>query len=220
MNEKVDILSEKLEVSEHISDKQNALNLVKDAEIEALKIGNKRLVDDNKTLKANLKEVAKEFDLSKLDCRDSTKLLERQIEVLEYNLKNKILESKEASKAHEVEREELKVLRCKTNIQKKEALSPTESHPDIPYKITDPLPPIFSMQLCHKSRPIHFLSRSIPNLNSILWCPPDDEILDAAEEYLSEQYDREIEDLKTLKKVKCKYLKSIFLSNIIEKLKT
>jgi hypothetical protein len=50
------------------------------------------------------------------------------------------------------------------------------------------------MQLCHRSRPIHFLSRSIPNLNSILWCPPDDEALDAAEEYLSEQYDREIEE--------------------------
>ena len=50
------------------------------------------------------------------------------------------------------------------------------------------------MQLCHRSRPIHFLSRSLPRLDSILWCPPDDEILDAAEEYLSEQYDREIED--------------------------
>ena len=30
--------------------------------------------------------------------------------------------------------------------------------------------------------------------NLVLWCPPDDEILDAAEEYLSEQYDREIEE--------------------------
>ena len=34
----------------------------------------------------------------------------------------------------------------------------------------------------------------MPNLNSILWCPPDDEYLDAAEEFLAEQYDREIEE--------------------------
>ena len=93
-------------------------------------------------------------------------------------------------KEHEVEREEFKVLRDKTNSHIKEASSQTSSDPDIPYKITDPLPPIFSMQLCHKSCPIHFLSRSIPNLNSILRCPPDDKILNAAEEYLSEQYDR------------------------------
>ena len=60
--------------------------------------------------------------------------------------------------------------------------------------MTDPLPPIFSLELRHKSRPIHFLSRSIPNLNSVLSCPPDDDFTYADEEYLVEQYDREIED--------------------------
>ena len=34
----------------------------------------------------------------------------------------------------------------------------------------------------------------MPNLNSIIWCPPDDEYLDAAEEFLAEQYDQEIEE--------------------------
>ena len=194
MNKKVDILLEKLELSEQISEKKNATDVVKDSEIESLKIRNKRLVDDNKTLKADLKEVAKDLNLSKLENRDSTQKLERKIEVLEDDLKTQILKSNEDLKEHEVEREELKALRDKSNIQIKEACSQTNSYPDIPYKITDPLPPIFSMQLCHKSRPIHFLSRSIPNLNSILWCPPDDKILDAAEEYLSEQYDREIEE--------------------------
>ena len=91
-------------------------------------------------------------------------------------------------KEHEIEREELKALRDKSNIQIKKACSQTNSHPDIPYKITDPLPPIFSMQLCHKSRPIHFLSRYIPNLNSILWCPPDDEVLDLADRGIEEFY--------------------------------
>ena len=55
------------------------MDLVKDSEIEAIKIGNKRLVDGNKALKADLKEVAKEFHLSKFD---STPKLERQIQVL------------------------------------------------------------------------------------------------------------------------------------------
>ena len=72
--------------------------------------------------------------------------------------------------------------------------SQTNSHFDIPYLVTDPLPPIFSMELRYKTKPIHFLSKSIPNLDSILWCPPDDEYLDEAEEYLSEQYDREVKD--------------------------
>ena len=60
--------------------------------------------------------------------------------------------------------------------------------------ITDPLPPIFSSQLFYKSRPIHLLSRFLPNLIIFLWCPPDDEPINAAEEYLAEQYDREIKE--------------------------
>jgi hypothetical protein len=80
-------------------------------------LGNKRLVDENKALKADLKEVAKELHLSKLESRDSTQKLERQIEVLEDDLKTQILDSKEALKEHDVEREELKVLRYKTNTQ-------------------------------------------------------------------------------------------------------
>ena len=50
------------------------------------------------------------------------------------------------------------------------------------------------MELCRKSRPINLLSISIPNLNSILWCPPDNDFTDAAEEYLADQYDREIQE--------------------------
>ena len=61
-------------------------------------------------------------------------------------------------------RAELKFVKSESVIQKQDAISQTKSHPDIPYKLTDPLPPIFSMELRHKSRPIHFLSRSIPNL--------------------------------------------------------
>ena len=194
LKDKVDILLEKLEKSEQAIDKMHAANAVKESEIKAHNIENKNLVAENKTMKSDLKGVSKDLDVSKLENKDSVNKLERKIEVLKDNLKNQTLETKDALEKLKVERAELKVLKDELNIEVKEASNQTDNHPDIPYRITDPLPPIFSMQLCHKSRPIHFLSRSIPNLNSILWCPPDDEFLDAAEEYLSEQYDQEIED--------------------------
>ena len=70
----------------------------------------------------------------------------------------------------------------------------TDQHPDIPYLITSALPPIFSSQLCHRTPKINFLSSSVPNLDSICWIKNDDDdpYLDEAEEFLSEQYDREI----------------------------
>ena len=71
-------------------------------------------------------------------------------------------------------RAELKAFKDKSRVEKQDISSQTDTNEDIPYKVTDPLPPIFSMQLRHKSRPIKFLSRSIPNFNSILWCPPDE----------------------------------------------
>ena len=104
------------------------------------------------------------------------------------------LETKAAIRNIENEKAELKLLREKFHTERNEVCSQTNANPDVPYLVTDPLPAIFSSQLCYKSRPIHFLSRSMPNLNSILWCPPDDEYLDAAEEFLAEQYDREIQE--------------------------
>ena len=125
--------------------------------------------------------------MSKIESKDFVNKLERKIEVLKDNLKNQKVETEDALEKLKVERAELKVLKDERNIEVKEASNQTDNHPDIPCLITDPMPPIFSMPLCHRSRPIHFLSRSLPRLDSIMWCPPD-------EEYLSEQYDREIED--------------------------
>ena len=98
----------KFELSEQISEIKNAMDVVKNSKIETLKIVNKRLVDENKALKADLKEVAKELNLSKLENRDSTQKLERKIEVLENDLKTQLLESNEDLKEHAVEREKLK----------------------------------------------------------------------------------------------------------------
>jgi hypothetical protein len=79
------------------------------------------------------------------------------------------------------------------NIKSDENSCQTDCHPDIPYRITSPLPPIFSSQLCFKSRPI-FLSKSLPNLEMV-WCRNTaEDFTDEAEEALSEMYDRQICD--------------------------
>lgn len=136
----------------------------------------------------------KELDLLKHESLQSKNKLESKLELLESMLEDQRSETKDVIRNVENERAELKLFREKLLIERKEVPSQTNSHPDIPYLVTDPLPPIFSSQLCYKSRPIHSLSRSIPNLNSILWCPPDDDYIDAAEEYLAEQYNREIQE--------------------------
>ena len=70
----------------------------------------------------------------------------------------------------------------------------TDSHPEIPYDITAPLPPIFSLQLCHASPPINFLSRSLPRLDKMRWCQPDEYVVNDADDYLNSQYEHEIKE--------------------------
>ena len=71
----------------------------------------------------------------------------------------------------------------------------TDQHPDMPYEITLPLPPIFNSQLFHHTKPINFLARSLPSLDSICWGPRiEDNLTDQVEEALAEMYDREIDE--------------------------
>ena len=42
------------------------------------------------------------------------------------------------------------------------------------YDVNKPLPDIFNFDLCHIAPKIRFLSRSLPNLNTILWMKPID----------------------------------------------
>ena len=53
----------------------------------------------------------------------------------------------------EKERAELKLLREKFYTENKEVYSQTNSNPDVLYLVTDPLPPIFSSQLCYTFSP-------------------------------------------------------------------
>ena len=66
--------------------------------------------------------------------------------------------------------------------------------PEIPYKVTDQLPPIYSSNLCHHSCLIY----------PLFWSKPSDDFIDEAEEALAEQYDRQVEEfyLVALEKAK------------------
>ena len=64
---------------------------------------------------------------------------------------------------------------------------------EIPYKVTAPLPPIFSSQLFHFSHSI-FLSNSLPNLNSICCSKPCEDFSDEAEKAIAKQHDRQVQE--------------------------
>ena len=63
----------------------------------------------------------------------------------------------------------------------------------MPYQITSPLPPIFNSQLRYHTKPIKFLSKSLPSLDAICWASPSDSE-DDLDELLSEQYDQYVKD--------------------------
>ena len=70
----------------------------------------------------------------------------------------------------------------------------TDEHPDNPYAITEPLPPIFGSKFCFLTPRIKHLSHSLPNLNTVLWVNITDEerLRDEAEEALAEHYDDQV----------------------------
>ena len=80
------------------------------------------------------------------------------------------------------------------------------------------LPPIFSSQLCTISPTIKFLSRSIPNLDSLCWCHPDEDFRDEAEQALNEQYDRQVADFYEDEREKAQALRQVFEGTLIAKL--
>ena len=77
--------------------------------------------------------------------------------------------------------------------QKRTVSSQTRSSIDVPYAVTDTLPPIFGSKLCVRSKPL-FMSNSLPNLSTVVMVEvtEDDLLLEAAEEALAQQYDLEV----------------------------
>ena len=125
-----------------------------------------------------MKDLAEELDRSKLESVQSKHHYKSKLEILETRLEDQRSEAEAYIRNIENKKTDWKVYRDRFMIERKEVPSQTDSHPDMPYLVTDALPPIFSSQLCYKSRPINFLMMNI--LMQL--------------EYLAEQYDREIQE--------------------------
>ena len=97
--------------------------------------------------------------------------------------------------------------------------SQTDGHPDIPYAIEEPLPPIFSSSLVHKSKSI-FLSRSQPNLSCIKWVNiTEEELIDNdINEIEMEQYHYEIQEFYRDATERSRALREIYEEEQIKKL--
>ena len=149
-----------------------------------------------------------------IDLRARNRTLERVVKNLNFGLSKTTLkfnaEKANMKKTHKKEikhwRKELGLerslkIKLEKKFEQKPKVSPpipvasqTPHHPDIPYQVASPLPPIFSSELRRKTPKLHFISRSHPDLNTILWCKPDTDFIDEAEEALNEQYDREVQE--------------------------
>ena len=181
-------------------------------ESDALSEENKNLRDQNSSLQTQVKNQALQIQDLHLIVENSKSASTRlNREVHENKIKHEkdtkltIKELKSEIKAWrkdlgEERSEKIKLEKKLETVKKQLEAKATESvlcqtapNLDIPYKVTTPLPPIFSSQLCHYSRSV-FLSNSLPNLNSICWSKPCDDYSEEAEEALAQQYDRQVRE--------------------------
>jgi hypothetical protein len=188
-----------------------------EAENKMLSVNHKNLERNAMKVATENKDLKKEVTIVKSELKMSIRVqsglehnLNKKIEALEFKVKS-LLENKAARAAEEksvkkkvkaLEKKEAELEVSKMKIERKTKLRQfasldkgcqTNAHPDLPPKITEPLPPIFSSQFCYKTPMIKILSRSLPKINQICWSQQDeDPYLDGAEEYLSWQHDQDI----------------------------
>ena len=146
----------------------------------------------SKSLKTQIKSWKKELGLE----RSKKIKAEKKIDILENDLK-------------------------KLKSVSKESVSCQTTHtPDVPYSVSDKLPPIFGSQLCKQSKTVHHLTRSLPDLSTLSWVKftAEDIIADEAEQALNEQHDREINDFYREAKNTAENLRQVFAENCIGKL--
>ena len=81
---------------------------------------------------------------------------------------------------------------------------------DTPYSILEPLPPIFGSKLCIQTK-APFMTKSLMNLASLRMVNVTEEelLLEAAEEALRLQYDREVENFYKKAKDKARRLRDV-----------
>ena len=223
LNNKIDILECKLVKTEATDAKLKEMEAkakIDKNKTEEINKVNKTLKREIEELNNQVKTSSRDLKTSEKDKRDTAHNLEKKIGVLE--TKNKgLLEFKALKEIEEkdlkhkiktvdkklktINEREAKLKADKMNFvkEKKENdakkvdnYSQTDQNPDIPYEVTSPLPPIFSSSLCRQSRRISLFTNSLPNLSTIDWVTVthEDILRDEAEEALSEQEDRLIEE--------------------------
>ena len=134
-------------------------------------------------LKANLKTIkVKEKEYHNME----KKLLNNQDTISNIRFQKNKAEN-------DVKRLERKLKKCDSKTKRESISCQTSSSVDLPYSVTEALPPIFSSQLCVQSKPI-FMSKSLPDLATLIFVEDTEEtrIRDAAEEALNAQYDRKV----------------------------
>ena len=96
----------------------------------------------------------------------------------------------------------------------------TNHHSEIPYLVTSSLPPIFGSQLCQITKPINYLSRSLPDMSTLNWVKitEEDSVMNAAEEALNEQYDRHVEEFYRDAKIQAEAVRRVYDEDDIGKL--
>ena len=153
---------------------------------------------------------------------------EKETKLITKNLKSEIKSWKkelgsERSKRIKAEKNiaTLEIIVNELNTKSVKSISCQTSHcPEVPYLVTTSLPPIFGSQLCRISKPINYLSRSLPDMDTLSWVKvtEEDNVLNAAEEALNEQYDKEVEDYYKEAKIQAEAVRQIFEENAIGKL--
>ena len=152
----------------------------------------KEITQSSKNLKNEVKFWRKELGIE----RSKTIKAERKLATLENIVK-------------ELESKSVQSISCQTI-----------NYPEVPYLVTQPLPPIFGSDLCKITKPINFLSRSQPDMSTLTWVrvTEEDVVENAAEEALNEQFDRQVEDFYQEAKVQAEKIRQIYEEDAIGKL--
>ena len=181
----------------------------KDNKIESLETSVKNLKVENRQGHVELTRITKE----KVKLQNQLeKIEERKKSVSKSTLTISVDSSEASTSTAGISSEPTTLAKCSQSSQ-------TDSHPEIPYKIEAPLPPIFSSSLVFKSRPV-FWTRSHPNLSKIRWRNvTEEEIIDDEIEAIEmEKYEHEIEDFYKEAAEKSRALREIYEDEHIRKL--
>ena len=103
---------------------------------------------------------------------------------------------------------------------KKSVSSQTIGSLDVPYMVTEPLPPIFGSHLCYRSKAIPYVAKSLPNLSTLSWVSvtEDDIMFDEAEQAINRLYDHQVNEFYKEAKETSEKLRQVYEENCIGEL--